>query len=146
MERETKAKTDTVFTKQCWSPRYKVPVLSTCGGSHLEGFIVASFYNFEYIANKHDNNNNNDSNNNKLNSCINFHPHNFYFSVWIFLCQLAFFTNYFFKTFAWSAPGQCLGIRYQIGSKTRMLTLYFIMLQNGQTYFENLAVFTPQDF
>ena len=70
MERETKAKTDTVFTKQCWSPRYKVPVLSTCGGSHLEGFIVASFYNFEYIANKHDNNNNNDSNNNKLNSCI----------------------------------------------------------------------------
>ena len=26
------------------------------------------------------------------------------------------------------------------------LTLHFIMLQNGQTYFKNLAVFTPQDF
>ena len=26
------------------------------------------------------------------------------------------------------------------------LTLYFIMLKNGQTYFKNLAVFTPQDF
>ena len=28
----------------------------------------------------------------------------------------------------------------------RILTLYFIMLKNGQTYFKNLAVFTPQDF
>ena len=27
-----------------------------------------------------------------------------------------------------------------------MLTLYCIMLKNGQTYFKNLAVFTPQDF
>ena len=26
------------------------------------------------------------------------------------------------------------------------LTPYFIMLKNGQTYFKNLAVFTPQDF
>ena len=26
------------------------------------------------------------------------------------------------------------------------LTLYFIMLKNGQTYFKNLAVWTPQDF
>ena len=26
------------------------------------------------------------------------------------------------------------------------LTLYFIMLQNGQTYFKNLAVWTLQDF
>ena len=26
------------------------------------------------------------------------------------------------------------------------LTLSFIMLKNGQTYFKNLAVFTPQDF
>ena len=25
-------------------------------------------------------------------------------------------------------------------------TFYFIMLQNGQTYFKNLAVFTPQGF
>ena len=28
----------------------------------------------------------------------------------------------------------------------RILTLYCIMLKNGQTYFKNLAVFTPQDF
>ena len=27
-----------------------------------------------------------------------------------------------------------------------ILTLYFIMLQNGEIYFKNLAVFTPQDF
>ena len=26
------------------------------------------------------------------------------------------------------------------------LTLYFIMLKNGQRYFENLAVWTPHDF
>ena len=26
------------------------------------------------------------------------------------------------------------------------LTLYFIMLKNGQTYFKNFAVFIPQDF
>ena len=26
------------------------------------------------------------------------------------------------------------------------LTLYCIMLKNGQAYFKNLAVFTPQDF
>ena len=28
----------------------------------------------------------------------------------------------------------------------RILTLYCIMLKNGQTYFKNLEVFTPQDF
>ena len=77
-----------LLTKQCWSPRYKVPVLSTCGGCHPEGFIVTSFYNFKYIANNH---NNNDSNNNKLCSCISFHLHSFYFEavkskVSIFLC------------------------------------------------------------
>ena len=27
-----------------------------------------------------------------------------------------------------------------------ILTLYFIMLKNGRTYFKNLAVWTPQDF
>ena len=27
-----------------------------------------------------------------------------------------------------------------------VLALYCIMLKNGQTYFKNLAVFTPQDF
>ena len=63
-----KQKPTLFLTKQCWSPRYKVPVLSTCGGCHPEGFIVASFYNFKYIANNHGNNNNNDTNNNKLSS------------------------------------------------------------------------------
>ena len=70
-------------------------VLSTCGGCHPEGFIIASFYNFKYIANNHDNNNNDndDANNNKLSSCINFHLHNFYFPVSIFLCQFSFFAK-----------------------------------------------------
>ena len=31
-------------------------------------------------------------------------------------------------------------------NNVRYLTLYCIMLKNGQTYFKNLAVFTPQDF
>ena len=69
-----KQKPTLFLTKQCWSARYKVPVLSTCVGCRSEGFIVASFYNFKYIANNHDNNNNNnDTNNNKLSSYINFH-------------------------------------------------------------------------
>ena len=67
---EQKQKPTLFLTKQCWSPRYKVPVLSKCEGCHPEGFIVASFYNFKHIANNHDNNKNNDSNNNKLSSCI----------------------------------------------------------------------------
>ena len=34
-----------------------------------------------------------------------------------------------------------------LGMKEQLtLTLYCIMLKNGQTYFKNLAVFTPQDF
>ena len=74
-------------TKQCWSPRYKISVLSTYGGCHPEGFTVASFCNFNYIANNHDNNSNNNDTNNKLSSCINFHQHIFYFSVSIFLHQ-----------------------------------------------------------
>ena len=41
-------------------------------------------------------------------------------------------------------------LQQSLNSKTipesYLLTLYFIMLQNGQTYFKNLAVFTPQDF
>ena len=32
------------------------------------------------------------------------------------------------------------------GAAVNAVTLYFIMLKNGQTYFKNLAVFTPQDF
>ena len=35
-------------------------------------------------------------------------------------------------------------IRYQL--RKNHLTLYFIMLKNGQTYLKNLAVRTPQDF
>ena len=94
MERQTKTKTNTVLTKQCWSPRCRVSVLSICGGCHPEGFIVASFYNLKYIANSHyNNNNNNDNNNIKLASCINFYLHNFYFPVSILLCQFSFFAK-----------------------------------------------------
>ena len=32
------------------------------------------------------------------------------------------------------------------GKSKEKLTLYCIILRNGQTYFKNLAVFTPQDF
>ena len=66
MEREAKKKKPTLFlTKQWWSLRYKVSVLSTCGGCHPEGLIITSFYNFKNIANNHsNNNNNNDTNNN----------------------------------------------------------------------------------
>ena len=45
-----KQKPTLFLTKQCWFPSYKVPVLSTCGGCLPEGFIVASFYNFKYMA------------------------------------------------------------------------------------------------
>ena len=51
-----KQKPTLFLTKQCWSPRYKAPVLSTRGGCHPEGFIVTNFYNFRYIAINHDNN------------------------------------------------------------------------------------------
>ena len=66
MEREAKKKNPTLFlTKQWWSLRYKVSVLSTCGGCHREGLIITSFYNSKNIANNHSNNNNyNDTNNN----------------------------------------------------------------------------------
>ena len=79
------------LTKQCWSLRYKVSVLSTSVGCHPEGFIVASFYNFKYIAENHDNNNSiTDTNNNKFSSSINFHLHNFYcpMSTMFFNCYL----------------------------------------------------------
>ena len=80
-----KQKPTLFLTNQCWSPRYKVPVLSTCGGCHPEWFFVASFYSFKYIANNHDHNNyNNDTNNNKLSSCKTFHLHNFFFPVSVF--------------------------------------------------------------
>ena len=36
--------------------------------------------------------------------------------------------------------------KIRIVSKFRFLTLSCTMLKNGQTYFKNLAVFTPQDF
>ena len=35
---------------QCWSPRYRVSVLSTkCGGCHPKGLIVASSYKIKII-------------------------------------------------------------------------------------------------
>ena len=106
------------LTELCWSLRHKVPVLSTWGEWHLEGFIAASFYNFKYIANNHDkNNSNNDTNNNKCSSTTNFHHlHNFYFPVLIFLCQISFLTT------AWSTLGHYFRRRYQIGSITWMLS------------------------
>ena len=86
-----KQKPTPFLTKQCWSLRFKVSVLSTSGGCHPEGFIVASFYNFKYIADNHDNNNSiNDTNNNKFSSCINFDLHNFYcpMATMFFNCYL----------------------------------------------------------
>ena len=91
MVRGIKQKSELFLSKQCWSPRYKVPVLSTCGECHREGLIFASFYNFKYIANNHDNNNRNkDTNNNKISGCINFHLLNFYFPVSFFLYEFSF--------------------------------------------------------
>ena len=82
------------LTKQCWSPRYKVLVLSTSGGCHSEDFIVGSVYNCKCVATNHDNNNNNnDTNNNKLSSCINFDANKFYCPVSIFLYHFSFFVK-----------------------------------------------------
>ena len=52
-----KQKLTLVITKSCWSPRYIVSVLSTCGGYHPEGLIVVRFCNLKHIANNHYNNN-----------------------------------------------------------------------------------------
>ena len=68
MEREIKRKPTLFLIKQCWSPRYKVPVLYTFEGCQPERFIVRSFYNLKYIANNHDNNYKNNDTNNKLSS------------------------------------------------------------------------------
>ena len=84
VERQTKTKTNTFLTKLCWSPKYKVPVLSTCRGSHPEGFIVAIFCNAKHIGNNNNNENNND-NNNKLSIYRDFHLSNLYFPVSTFL-------------------------------------------------------------
>ena len=80
-KKKQKQKSKLFLTKQCSSSRYKVSLLSTCGGCLQEGFIFASFYNFKYIANNHDNNNNNNcTNNNKLSRFLNFHLHIFLLS------------------------------------------------------------------
>ena len=60
------------LTKQCYSARYKVSVLSTCGGCHSEGFVVAIFYNFKYLANNHDKKSNDNDTNSKLSSRVKF--------------------------------------------------------------------------
>ena len=49
----------------------------------------------------------------------------------------------FYKTC--NSPTQTFSIFTEIMLRI-YLTLYCIMLKNGQTYFKNLAVFTPQDF
>ena len=35
---------------QCWSPRYNVSVLYTCGGYHLSGLIVASLHKSKQVT------------------------------------------------------------------------------------------------
>ena len=50
--------------------------------------------------------------------------------------------NLIFDIFDNVAPPHFLDIE----SHPDGLTLYFIKLKNGQTYFKNLTVFTPQDF
>ena len=84
VERQKKLKPTLFLTKSCWSPKYTVSVLSTCGGSHPEGFIVASFRNLKHIANNNNKNNNSNNNNqnnndhkNKLSSYKNFRLYNF---------------------------------------------------------------------
>ena len=49
MEKQ-KQKPTLFLTKQSWSPRYKVFVLSTCGRCHPERFMVASFYNLKHSS------------------------------------------------------------------------------------------------
>ena len=43
-------------------------------------------------------------------------------------------------------PSKSSNSKDHLVSLERRLTVYFTMLQNGQTYFKNLAMFTPQDF
>ena len=82
------------LTKQCWSPRYKVSVLSTYGRCHPKGFIVASFNNLKHIVKGHYD---------RvtiiiiliLSRSINFHLHNFYFQASIFLYKFSLFANFF---------------------------------------------------
>ena len=60
---------------QCWSPRYNVSVLSTCGGYHPSGLIVASLHKSKRITIITiiiD-----------LSNLYYFHLHNFYISVQI---------------------------------------------------------------
>ena len=55
-----------------------------------------------------------------------------------------------FRVYASQMKNRCVivtTIRFKKADSTKSpLTLYFIMLKNGQAYFKNLAVFTPQDF
>ena len=118
-KQKQKQKSAMFLTKRCWYPRQKVHALSsTCGRCHPEGFIVASFYGFKYIAKNHANNvNNNDTNNNKLSSCINFHLH----IIFTFQCQFSCFCFPFLvnKNFLnCCLVSHYLRKRYQTGSKT----------------------------
>ena len=48
-QKQRKKKTNTV-SGQCWSPIYRVSLLSTnCGGCHPKGLIVASLYKIKII-------------------------------------------------------------------------------------------------
>ena len=106
-----------LLTKQCWSPRYKVSVLSTCGGCHPKGFIVASFYNFKHIANNYYNN--------KVIIIIiiiiilnlveawTFIYLTFTFKCQFFCVNFPFLLKIFFWTAAWSTLGHYLSTRPQ---------------------------------
>ena len=60
--------------------------------------------------------------------------------IFHYLQNISLFTNKLDKVFHINIPDYIYTIFKMY------LTLFFIMLKNGQTYFKNLAVFTPQDF
>ena len=50
MDTKTKKKKTNTVSGQCWSPIYRVSLLSTnCGGCHPKGLIVASLYKIKII-------------------------------------------------------------------------------------------------
>ena len=53
MERKTKKNQHCFQLRNAGVPDKKKPVLSTSGGCHPKGFIVAYFCNFEHVGNNH---------------------------------------------------------------------------------------------
>ena len=95
MKGKTKPKANTV---QCWFPRHKLPVLSTCGVCHQEGFIVTSFYNLKHIPNNHYNIKVAIIITIIINLAVPLFPiYIFFFPLSIFLFKFSFFAKYFLK-------------------------------------------------